>query len=109
MAKESAPEKPGWTFLTNYSHVLICIDRDPNIRTKDIAAAVGITERATQAIVSDLAESGYLTIERVGRRNFYTVSAKAPFRHPLEAEHTVGDLLNMLDKPSINRKRATKK
>jgi len=43
MAKESAPEKPGWTFLTNYSHVLICIDRDPNIRTKDIAAAVGIT------------------------------------------------------------------
>lgn len=109
MDKKAVAEKAGWTFLTNYSHVLICIDRDPTIRTKDIAAAVGITERATQAIVSDLAESGYLTIERVGRRNVYTVSSKAPFRHPLEAQHTIGDLLNMLDRPSINKKRAAKK
>lgn len=109
MAKKVVNEKPGWTFLTNYSHVLICIDRDPTIRTKDIAAAVGITERATQAIVSDLAEDGYLTIERVGRRNVYTVTSKAPFRHPLEAQHTVGDLLNMLEQPSINKKRTTKK
>ncbi len=109
MVKKVAAEKPGWTFLSNYSHVLICIDRDPTIRTKDIAAAVGITERATQAIVADLAESGYLTIERVGRRNLYTVSAKAPFRHPLEAAHTVGDLLNMLDKPSINKRRKAQK
>jgi predicted transcriptional regulator len=89
-----------WTFLSNHAHVLVCIDRDPTIRTRDIAAAVGITERATQAIVSDLVESGYLTREREGRRNHYTVVVDAPFRHPIEANHAVGDLLLMLDKPS---------
>ena len=89
-----------WTFLSNHAHVLVCIDRDPTIRTRDIAAAVGITERATQAIVSDLVESGYETREREGRRNRYTVVVDAPFRHPIEANHAVGDLLLMLDKPS---------
>ena len=89
-----------WTFLSNHAHVLVCIDRDPTIRTRDIAAAVGITERATQAIVSDLVESGYVSREREGRRNRYTVVVDAPFRHPIEANHAVGDLLLMLDKPS---------
>ena len=89
-----------WTFLSNHAHVLICVDRDPRIRTRDIAAAVGITERSTQAIISDLVEAGYLDRRREGRRNFYTVKVDAPFRHPIEAEYSVGDLLAMLDAPS---------
>ncbi len=89
-----------WTFLSNHAHVLVCIDRDPTIRTRDIAAAVGITERATQAIVSDLVDAGYLTRRRDGRRNVYTVIVGVPFRHPIEANHAVGDLLAMLDEPS---------
>jgi Winged helix-turn-helix DNA-binding len=96
----SQGRKGEWTFLSNYAHVLVCIDRDPNIRTRDIALAVGITERATQAIVSDLVAAGYLTRRREGRRNVYTVVRDAPFRHPIEANHAVGDLLNMLDQPS---------
>ena len=72
-----------WTFLSNHAHVLVCIDRDPTIRTRDIAAAVGITERATQAIVSDLVEAGCITREREGRRNTYTVMVNAPLRHPI--------------------------
>ena len=89
-----------WTFLSNHAHVLVCIDRDPTIRTRDIAAGVGITERATQAIVSDLVDAGYLTRRRDGRRNVYTVIVDVPFRHPIESNHAVGDLLAMLDEPS---------
>ena len=94
-----------WTFLSNHAHVLVCIDRDSTIRTRDIAAAVGITERATQAIVSDLVDAGYVTRRREGRRNTYTVIVKAPFRHPIEANHAVGDLLAMLEEPSRTRPR----
>ncbi len=92
-----------WTFLSNHAHVLVCIDRDPTIRTRDIATSVGITERATQAIVTDLVEAGYVTRTREGRRNVYAVVADAPFRHPIEANHAVGDLLSMLDHPSSFR------
>lgn len=59
---------PTWTFLTNHAHVLNCIADDPESRLRDIAARVGITERAAQAIVSDLEAGGYLTRTRAGRR-----------------------------------------
>ena len=49
-----------WTFLTNHAQVLLCIANDPDIRLRDVAATVGITERAAQRIVADLAESGFL-------------------------------------------------
>jgi hypothetical protein len=82
-----------WTFLTNHAHVLVCIAQDPDIRGRDIAALVGITERAVQAIVADLAEEGYVTRTKVGRRNRYAVNGDAPLRHPLEHDHTIGELL----------------
>jgi predicted ArsR family transcriptional regulator len=66
---------PGkWTFLTNHSHVLICLAQDPDSRLADIASRVGITERATLAIVRDLVEEGYVARTRVGRRNQYRVN-----------------------------------
>ena len=99
-AEGKRERKGSWTFLSNHAHVLICIDRDPTIRAREIAVEVGITERATQAIISDLVAAGYLLREKVGRRNVYTVLAAVPFRHPLEANHAVGDLLAMLEAPS---------
>jgi DNA-binding IclR family transcriptional regulator len=74
-----------WTFLTNHAHVLVAIARNPELRLREIAGLVGITERAAQGIVHDLAEAGYLTRERVGRRNRYEVNAELPLRHPLES------------------------
>ncbi|WP_326631795.1 MarR family transcriptional regulator [Nonomuraea fuscirosea] len=74
-----------WTFLTHHARVLIGIARDPDQRVRDIAARVGITERAVQAIVSDLHQAGYLTRERIGRRNRYTLNLDQPFRHRSEA------------------------
>jgi len=85
-----------WDFLTNHAHVLLCVAHDPGIRLRDIADAVGITERAAHRIVSELVEEGYVLRERNGRRNRYEVVAELPLRHPLVEEQRVGDLLKLL-------------
>ncbi|MGE3961256.1 MAG: helix-turn-helix transcriptional regulator [Dehalococcoidia bacterium] len=85
-----------WTFLTNYGHVLLFIAKHPDARLRDVAEAVGITERAAQRIVYDLVEEGYLDREREGRRNRYTVQLDRPLRHPLESEHTIEELMTTL-------------
>jgi predicted transcriptional regulator len=86
---------PSWTFLSNHAYVLACIAGEPEIRMRDVAARVGITERAVQRIVAELEASGYLTIAREGRRNRYTVNTDLPLRHPLEAHRTVGNLVEL--------------
>jgi predicted transcriptional regulator len=92
------PEKP-WTFVTNHTRVLLSIARDPDARLRDIALIVGITERATQRIVADLIEEGYVSRERVGRRNHYVVNPKLKLRHPSQREQDVGPLLDVLQLP----------
>ena len=86
----------GWTFLTNHTHVMLCIARDPDVRLRDVALAVGITERAAQRIVAELEEAGYLERSRVGRRNAYVLRRDLPLRHPLERDRTAGELLAAL-------------
>jgi DNA-binding Lrp family transcriptional regulator len=88
--------EPGWTFLTNHSHVLLCIAENPDIRLREVAEKVGITERGVQRIVAELEEGGYITHERIGRRNHYEVNGDLPLRHPLEARLEVGVLLRVL-------------
>ncbi len=85
-----------WDFLTNHAHVLTCVAHDPGIRLRDIAAAVGITERAAHRILSELVEEGYVLRERQGRRNRYQVKPELPLRHPLVQEREVGDLPEVL-------------
>ena len=86
-----------WTFLTNHAHVLICVARDPSVRLRDVALKVGITERAAQRIVADLVEAGYLERIREGRRNRYELNPDLPLRHPLEREHSIGELIEVLE------------
>jgi hypothetical protein len=88
-------ERPNWTFLTNHGHVLIALSREPESRVRDIAATVGITERATQAILADLERGGYVTRIRVGRRNTYELHDHRPLRHPAEADHEIGELVRL--------------
>jgi hypothetical protein len=88
-----------WTFLTNHTHVLLCVACNPSIRIREIAALVGITERMVQKIVGDLAAADYLSIEKEGRRNSYRLNAHRPLRHPLEAHCQVGQLLDLLQAP----------
>lgn len=95
--KTTAPARPGWTFLTNHAHVLLCLAGDPEMRLRDVAERVGITERATHAIVSELEEEGYLTRHREGRRNRYEIHPALPLRHPVEAHRTVRSILELLN------------
>ena len=92
---KSAPE-PSWTFLTNHAHVLLTIAAEPEIRIRDIASEVGITERAAHRIVADLEEAGYLKVTKVGRRNEYVGLRDLPLRHPAERHHRIGELLKVL-------------
>ena len=86
----------GWTFLTNHSHVLICLTRDSRMRLRDIADAVGITERSVQGIVNDLEAAGCITRHREGRRNRYSIVGDRPMRHRVEREHRIGELLDVM-------------
>lgn len=85
-----------WTFLTNHAHVLLCIARDHQTRIRDIAAQVGITDRAVQRIITDLEEAGYLKHKRAGRRNEYEICTGVALRHPMEEGRTIGMLLAIL-------------
>ena len=60
-----------WTFLSNHGHVLVCLARDPESRLRDVADAVGITERAVQKIVRDLQDEHIVKVRKMGRRNRY--------------------------------------
>ena len=95
---EAGGAVPRWDFLTNHAHVLLCVSQDSGIRLRDIAAAVGITERTAHKVLSELIEEGYVLRERRGRRNRYTVKPELPLRHPLVREREVGELLEVLSR-----------
>jgi MarR family len=85
-----------WTFLTRHAQVLLCIADDPGIRLREIGVRVGITERAAHRIVGDLVGAGYISREREGRRNRYTVRLQAPLPDPIARDQKVGDLVGVL-------------
>ena len=91
--------KATWTFLSNHAHVLLLLADDPELVMRDIAARVGITERAVQRIVADLEEGGYLSKEKEGRRNRYTVDQSRPLRHPIESHRSVASIISLIKKP----------
>lgn len=85
-----------WTFLTNHTQVLLQIAQNSDIRLRDVAQSVGITERAAQRIVADLAAAGIIERRRKGRRNHYLVNPSAAMRHAAQAARQVGPLLELL-------------
>ena len=86
-------QKPEWTFVTNHGHVLAYIAGHPQSTIRGIAAAVGITDRATHKIITALEVDGYVTRHKKGRCNSYNVNLDLPMRHRMEREHAVRDLL----------------
>ena len=85
-----------WTFFSNHAHVILLLCEEPDLRMSDIAARVGITERAVQRILRDLVADKYVVVRKVGRRNHYEPQLKARLRHPLEENLRVGDLAESL-------------
>ena len=84
-----------WTFLSNHGHVLVQISNNPEMKVREIALAVGITERSTQGILKDLIAEGFIEATRVGRRNLYRISANAHLRHPAESTLTLKQFLGV--------------
>ena len=85
-----------WRFVTNHTQVLLCIARDGDVRLRDVAERVGITERAAQRIVADLVEAGFVERKRIGRRNHYSIDRRAKMRHPAQVNQEIGELLDLL-------------
>ncbi|HEX3225021.1 MAG TPA: winged helix-turn-helix domain-containing protein [Gaiellaceae bacterium] len=95
----SSPSEPKtWTFLTNHAQVLLCLAESPDIRLRDVAERVGITERATQRILAELVDAGYVKADRVGRRNRYTVDRDHAMRHSAQMGYEIGALLEALSR-----------
>jgi predicted ArsR family transcriptional regulator len=86
-----------WTFLTNHAHVLVLLAQNPSIILREVAATIGITERAVQKIIADLEGEGFIIREKVGRQNHYRINRDANLKHPVEAHRTIGDLLRIID------------
>lgn len=93
---KSSAESPGWTFLTNHMHILVVLAGEPDMRIRDLAEEVGITQRAVQRILAELTEAKILRVSKDGRRNRYTINRRTRLRHPLENRHTIGELLDLL-------------
>ncbi|WP_263359347.1 helix-turn-helix transcriptional regulator [Acidicapsa ligni] len=91
---DSAPI--GFTFFSNHAHVLLLIARESDVRMRELAAEVGITERAVQRIIDDLTANGYVTVTKEGRRNLYQIQGDLPLRHPIERHCTIGSLIGLV-------------
>lgn len=85
--------------MSNHTHVLVCLHRQPDLTLRDVAALIGITERAVQRLVADLEAAGVLERWRDGRRNRYAINRTTRLRHPLEAHRTLGELLDLFGRP----------
>ena len=92
----STKKQTQWTFLSNHSHVLYLINDDPKITIRDMAIKIGITERAILNILSDLTETAYLAVTKVGRNNQYSINRNKKLRHPIEEHCTVTDFFAAL-------------
>jgi len=85
-----------WNFFTNHANVLLCITEEPDIRLKDLAARVDISERAVKRIVADLERAGFIARERQGRRNHYLVNGEAAIAGPMTRGLQLSALLSAL-------------
>ena len=92
-----------WSFLTNHARALVCIAHDPGVRLRDIAAALGITERSAYGIVTDLVEAGYIVKDKDGRRNRYQIQGHLPLRESVGRERTIGEVLDVLVEARVPR------
>lgn len=94
---DSVQNDSHWTFLTNHAHVLLCVAKKPNLRLRDIAEIVGITERAVHRIITDLTDAGFVNVKREGRCNTYIMHPEKHLRHPIEAHKHVADLIHLIE------------
>ena len=91
-----------WNFITNHGLVLLYVSKNPQSTMRDMAAALGVTERSIQRVLKDLEAEGYITWQGTGKGNIYQIYHTRELKHELTRDFVVGDLLKLL---SSNRKR----
>ena len=96
-SEQTVDPSHGFSFFTNYAHILLLIAKTSDVRMRELATQVGITERAVQRIVEDLTEAGYVSVTKVGRRNHYVLRPHMNLRHPLTRHRSVADMIRMMD------------
>jgi predicted DNA-binding transcriptional regulator len=106
--KTAETEPRRWSLLTPHAHVLLCIARNPDTRVREIADAVGISERGAHQIVADLVTAGYVRRARVGRRNRYAIEAKTSLKHSPVAHRRVASIVALLEPEPARLERALK-
>ena len=85
-----------WKFITNHGLVLSYVSHNPSHTAREISNHLGITERTTHKIISDLEEAGYIQRSKSGRKNLYSVDPGLPLRHHTKQDILVEDLLDAL-------------
>lgn len=93
MSDAKNSDTPTWTFLTNHTHVLVCLERDFTMTVRELAIQIGITERSIQRILSELESGGVIERFKEGRKNTYKIIKSHRLHHPLEGDTSVGELL----------------
>jgi predicted ArsR family transcriptional regulator len=98
MTSHLMPEQARFTFLTSHSFVLLALDRQPDLTMREVADAIGITQRQVHRIIDDLEAAGYITRHLAGRKNHYTVNRSRP-SHDSSLAGAIGHLLEVLQPP----------
>ena len=95
-----------WTFVTNHGLVLSYLAEHLQITSREIAAALGITERRVQRIIAGLEQAGYIAKKRNGRYNTYVANMELSMRHPTQPVRAVGDLRGVWKPRSLQNKKS---
>jgi hypothetical protein len=96
MAKKTTlKDNRNWTFFSNHGHAIILLHRQPELTVREMAIEVGITERALLSILHDLQEYGCISVKKSGRRNIYKILGSFKLRHAIEADLSLGQLLDL--------------
>jgi DNA-binding IclR family transcriptional regulator len=88
-----------WTFLTRHAQAMLALSKNPEMRLRDVAEAVGVTERSAQTLVNDLVAAGYVKKKRMGRRNTYKIDGRLPMRVKAARHRQVGEFLALFVLP----------
>jgi DNA-binding IclR family transcriptional regulator len=85
-----------WGFLTGHGQALLFLAREPDARLRDLAEALGVTERTAFGIMTDLSDGGYVVKHKEGRRNRYEIQTELPLPEAVARERSVGEVLDVL-------------
>lgn len=85
-----------WGLLTNHAYVLIHIAEHPKSTLREIAASVGITDRAALSILRALEQDAIIARQKEGRRNSYTLDIEALMSHRSHGRYSVEQIASAL-------------